>query len=199
MKICGITNRDEALSISRMGADALGFIFWEKSARYLEPKLAGSWQLDSRVRKVGVFVDARPEAVARVVAESGIDIVQLHGDEDPDDYRGLNAEIWKAVHLDKYPGRDWSAVVADAYLLDSYTAEMPGGTGEALDWDKARVFVEAAARPTILAGGLTPENIGTALETVRPWGVDVSSGVELNKRSKNLQKVEEFIEICRKI
>ena len=199
VKICGIANGEDALSVSRLGADALGFIFWRPSARYVEPDLVGSWKIDSRVRKVGVFVDAEPDEVARVVSDSGIDVVQLHGDENPDDYRSLNLEIWKAVHLDKYPGRDWSAVDADAHLLDSYTAAMPGGTGRALDWGRAAEYVANAARPTILAGGLTPDNIATALATVQPWGVDVSSGVEQDKRSKDLQRVEEFIALCRKI
>lgn len=199
VKICGISNRDDAQSISRLGADALGFIFWKPSARYVDPQQVGSWDIDPRTRKVGVFVDAEPEEVARVIAVAGIDTVQLHGDEDPSDYRDLNDELWKAVHLDKDPDRDWNAIDADAYLLDSYTAEMPGGTGATLDWERAAEFAVATARPTILAGGLTPENVGIAIEAVRPWGVDVSSGVEENKRKKNLNKVEEFIALCRKI
>ena len=104
---------------------------------------------------------------------------------------------WKVVYLDRGGPPPEEAAFVDAYLVDSYSAESPGGTGRVGDWGAARKFVESCGKPVVLAGGLTPENVTEAIQAVRPWGVDVSSGVELSPGRKDLQKVERFIRACR--
>lgn len=198
VKICGMGSEDEAQAVADLGADAVGFIFWSQSRRYIDPAEVGSWSLPQNVLKVGVFVDAEPREVESIVEIAGLDAIQLHGGEDPGDYDRIAAGCWKVLHLDAWEDRFSVDMEVDAYLLDSRTAESPGGTGKVCDWDAAAEFVGSTEKKVVLAGGLNPENVMDALERVKPWGVDVSSGVESAEGRKDLILVQEFIERCRK-
>ena len=200
VKICGITNLADALTAADAGADALGFMFYEPSVRDISPATAREiiFQLPPRISKVGVFVDAPAEIIRHIATECGLDTVQLHGEETPEfcaQFAPL--KVWKAIRV-----RDESSLRAlpnyktDAWLLDSYVAGQKGGTGEIFNWNLA-VAAKALGRSIILAGGLTPENIATAVHQVRPFGVDVSSGVESAPGKKDAAKVRAFIEASR--
>lgn len=196
VKICGITNLADAQAAVDAGADALGFMFYEPSARHITPAAAREIiaQLPPRVAKVGVFVNASAETIRRIAAECGLDTLQLHGEETLEfcaQFAPL--KVWKAIRV-----RDESSLGAlpdyktDAWLLDSYVAGQKGGTGEKFNWELA-IAAKDLGRPIILAGGLTPENIATAVRQVRPFGVDVSSGVESGPGKKDAAKVRAFI------
>jgi len=200
VKICGLTRLRDVEEVVECGPDAIGFVFWSGSPRCVDPEEVGHWtrHLRRKVLRVGVFVDASRDEIMRAVRVAGLDIVQLHGQESPDFCRGLPFKRWKALHLDRAQGQVWREYQVDAFLADSYSAAMPGGTGRTADWDRVRRFVkEAAPTPVILAGGLTPENVREAVRRVRPWGVDVSSGVEVSPGRKDIGKVREFIRQCR--
>lgn len=199
VKICGMLCAEDAERVSVLEPDAVGFILWPRSRRYVDPRKVGDWQTAGSVQRVGVFVDAAPEDVAVAVERARLDIVQLHGSEDPSEYCGVGARLWKALHLDGARPPAPSAEGLDAVLLDSRTAQMPGGTGRVCDWDAAADFVAASGRKVLLAGGLTPDNVAAAAEHVHPWGVDVSSGVEDDAGRKRIDLVEEFILRCRRM
>jgi phosphoribosylanthranilate isomerase len=195
VKICGITNLEDALFAAECGADALGFIFYAKSPRCITPEKAASIisKLPPFITTVGVFVNGDPDTTRKILQMTGIKILQLHGNEGPD-----ACNIWRPAiksfrvkdvtdlkQLEQYPG-------ASAYLLDTYSDTEYGGTGKIFNWD---IAVEAKhCGRIILAGGLTPDNIEAAVKHVKPYAVDVCSGVEAEKGSKNLKKVKEFIE-----
>jgi len=200
VKICGITNLADAQAAVEAGADVLGFIFYEKSPRYVEVSAAAaiSRQLPPFIMRAGVFVNAPEELVVRAVADCGLSLLQFHGDEPPEyctqfglmnmkAFRIRDAETLK--ELPKYP--------TDAWLLDAYAAENLGGTGEKFNWDLA-VEAQKLGKPVFLAGGLTPENVAAAVRRVKPFGVDVSSGVESSPGKKDHQKVRGFIANVRK-
>lgn len=200
VKICGITNLEDALLSVKFGADMLGFNFYEKSVRYITPQKASSIikQLPSDVIKVGVFVNMEEYRVDEFVELLKLDAVQLHGDEDQqyvDELRrNTRARIIKSFRVS--PEFDEEQVVnfdLDGVLLDAYSSELYGGTGERFDWAKAKA-VKPLVSDLYLAGGLTPENVSVAVRTVRPYAVDVASGVESAKGKKDSKKVEEFIE-----
>jgi phosphoribosylanthranilate isomerase len=199
VKICGIANRDDALAVAALKPDAMGFVFWQKSKRYAKPSVVGQWTaaLPASILKVGVFVDAPPREVRNAVLAAGLDVAQLHGSENLPDYAGLGFKVWRVVR----PGKDAAALAdawpVDALLVDTYSPEAPGGTGQVGDWDAARAFVAASRHRVLLAGGLKPDNVAEAIRAVQPWGVDVSSGVEERPGKKDLDKVREFIEKCR--
>ncbi len=198
IKICGITRLEDALLAARLGADALGFNFWPGSKRYISPEAARAIidRLPPFVAPVGVFVDGAPEEVARAAAASGVSAVQLHGDEPPAACAASGLPAVKALRvtgpeildlLDRYP--------VAAVLLDAPSAGY-GGSGTPCDWTVARA---AAARAiVILAGGLVPENVAQAIEAVRPYGVDVASGVERAPGVKDPDKLARFIAQARK-
>jgi phosphoribosylanthranilate isomerase len=200
VKICGITNGEEARAVARLNPDALGFVFWPRSRRFVEPEEVGSWDLPGDICKVGVFVDLPPADVAHTVEQAGLDVIQLHGNERVSEYVDLLADIqlerWKSVHLE--PGRSVNPVAVDAFLVDSRTEEMPGGTGRVCNWADAAAFAANCGRRVVLAGGLTVDNVAEAIGCVSPWGVDVSSGVEDSTGKKSLSLVEEFILQCRR-
>lgn len=180
--------------------DALGFVFWPQSKRAVQPSDVAVWTRDmpATIRRVGVFVDAEPEDILRTMELANLEIAQLHGAEQHSNFVNFPKPLWRAVRIPPgglaVPPAGWSVA---AYLLDTYSPEAPGGTGQAGDWETARQFVEHSPKPVLLAGGLTPENVREALMKVKPWGVDVSSGVESAPGRKDLEKVKRFIEQCR--
>lgn len=196
VKICGITNLEDAEAAIDFGADALGFVFFKGSPRCVTLQQAESivCKLPPFVTTVGVFVDETPEIIHSSIIDAGIDVIQLHGEEKPEAC-GFSRRSIKAIRIKSIdslePLKTFKSVVS-AFLLDAYTTEALGGTGQKFNWD---IAVEAKQfGRIILAGGLTPENIGDAIRHVRPYGVDVSSGVEREKGKKDHQKMKLFIE-----
>lgn len=194
VKICGVTRVEDALAAARLGADALGFNFWPRSRRYLPPERARAIvrRLPPFVTAVGVFVDPTRDEVLRAAEASGVGVAQLHGDEPPDLCASLPLPVLKGIRLD---GRGALARLAAydvaGFLLDAPSAGY-GGSGTTCDWPLA---AEAArARPIVLAGGLTPENVAEAVRAVRPWAVDVASGVESEPGVKDEARMRRFVE-----
>ena len=196
VKICGVTNLEDAIAAVDAGADALGFMFYESSARNVSIKVEAEIirQLPPFVAKVGVFVNAADESVRRAIGESGIDTLQFHGDETPEFCRRFSPlKIYKAFRMENLESlRALPGYRTDAWLLDSFVEGKPGGTGAKFNWDLA-VEATRLGRPIILAGGLTPENVGGAVRKVRPFAVDVSSGVESAPGQKDHAKLRRFI------
>lgn len=194
VKICGITREEDALRAARHGADAVGFIMWPGSPRSISIERAAAIAklLPPFVMKVGVFVDASPEAVERATTAAKLDVAQLHGDEDVERFRHLAVRIWKAVALTNAEDvEDAIALPADVTpLIDAADRELRGGTGRLAAWDLAAQV--AKSRPIMLAGGLNAENIIDAVEQVHPWGVDISSSLEDSPGVKNANKVAVF-------
>ena len=190
VKICGITRPQDAERAIALGATAIGFIFWPSSPRRIGLEAARSIGrlVPASVLKVGVFVDAPAEELARMVDEAGLDAVQLHGSESPALVRGLEARVIKAVALGS---PDAEAQIAQwtgtTLLLDAHDPVRHGGTGRVVDWDRAAGL--ASRHEVILAGGLNPENVAEAVRRVRPAGIDVSSGVEQTPGVKDLVKL----------
>jgi phosphoribosylanthranilate isomerase len=202
VKICGLTNLDDARAAIDAGADALGFIFFSGSPRYVTPAAAARIiaQLPPFVSKVGVFVNEPVGPLLEIVNSVGIDTIQLHGNESPaycDNLPGNRLKIIKAFRIKDQssllPLRDFRAA---AFLLDSYVPGQHGGTGSRFNWDLA-IQASALGIPIILAGGLIPENIRDAISKVAPYGVDVSSGIESAPGKKDLSKLRAFIAAAR--
>ncbi|HEB76138.1 MAG TPA: phosphoribosylanthranilate isomerase [Nitrospirae bacterium] len=194
VKICGITRGEDALAAVESGADALGFVFYSGSPRHIRLEAARDIirELPPFVTTVGVFVDEVPSTISEIVEAAGIDVVQLHGGE-PEEVCRLWPRVIKAFRVRELTDLDAVARYrVSAYLLDTYSPDMPGGTGQVFNWD---IALEAKRfGPVVLAGGLTPENVDRAVRWVRPYGVDVSSGVEREKGVKDEEKVRLFIE-----
>lgn len=197
-KICGITNIEDAQVAVAAGADALGFVLYRKSPRYVDPMMVQQIvaQLPPFVLPVGVFVNEEIKIVRDLMDTCGLALAQLHGDESATYCRELSRPVLKALRL-----KDRSTFVALAefqarvevrgFVLDALSEEAYGGTGQVVDWGLAREAAQAAT--VILAGGLTPENVGQALRAVQPYGVDVSSGVEVTPGKKDREKVRAFL------
>ena len=194
IKICGITALDDALHAIDCGADALGFVFYEGSPRVITAEKAQAIiaELPPFVTVVGLFVNAKPDIVQAIADNCGLDLIQYHGDESPETVRLAPRRAIRALRvresdtfdeINRYP--------ASGLLLDAWVAGAFGGTGVLCNWAIAAEI--AKNRPVILAGGLTPENVATAIQTVRPYGVDVSSGVEISPGKKDHVKVAAFI------
>lgn len=200
IKICGLCSREDVEGVTALRPDAVGFVFWAKSKRHVTARQAAEWspQVPPTIWKVGVFVDASPEEMAETVRMVHLDVVQLHGPAAVDAATLGCVRVWSVVRPES-PGAGHSAAGSrvDAYLLDSYSPESPGGTGQVGNWRTARDFVAHSPLPVILAGGLTPENVRDAIRGVNPWGVDVSTGVERSPGEKDLLKVKRFIDVCR--
>lgn len=200
VKICGITSSEDAWAAVEAGADALGFIFVKGTPRYIEPEAAAAIaaQMPPFVVTVGVFVDRIAEEIERIVSASGICLAQLHGNESPGDCSRLRVPFVKAIRVQRES--DLEALhaypQARAFLLDTYTADRPGGTGRTFPWEIAAKAAQQAR--VILSGGLTPDNVAQAVVHVRPYAVDVCSGVEASPGRKDHRKVREFIEQARK-
>ncbi len=187
-------------AVAALKPNAMGFVFWRRSKRAVTPEQVAEWTRDlpASIWKVGVFVDSPLSEIGRAIKRANLDVVQLHGHEPPEVCNVIPVRVWKAVHLGRGDVEQADLYHVDAFLLDSYTAESPGGTGLVADWDRAREFVKTTRTPVLLAGGLTPENVREAIRKVKPWGVDVSSGVELRPGRKDVEKVRMFIQQCRK-
>lgn len=210
VKICGVASAADAQAVAALQPDFMGFIFWPGSKRFVTPQTVGAWAKDlPPIPRVGVFVDATPDEVARAAAAAGLSVAQLHGGEDVPAFRAAGCALWKVVKIAPValaaglpppavaPPPGCADAAVDAFLIDTLHPTAPGGTGETGDWTLARDFVAAAGRPVLLAGGLTPANVAAAIRIVRPWGVDVSSGVEQRPGVKDLNKVKEFIHAAR--
>ena len=198
IKICGITNESDALHAVACGADALGFVFFTASPRSVTPEQARSIiaRLPSEITTVGLFVNEQPEIVNQVAADSGIDLVQLHGDETAENCRQIGRPLIKALRVRNAESlAAWDQYPVTAILLDAWHPEKFGGTGEPCDWGLA---ADLARQTTIiLAGGLSPENVAEAVKIVKPHAVDVSSGVEKSPGQKDPDKVAAFIKNAR--
>jgi len=199
VKICGITNIEDALAAVDYGADALGFIFFDKSPRYITTEKAKeiiSW-LPPFVTTVGVFVNEDPERIKEIMGRAGLNILQLHGEEPPDACKVWHRVI-KAFRVKDFTDLDpFEKYRASAFLLDTYTPESFGGTGQTFNWD---IAVEAKRfGRIILSGGLNPDNVEKAIKWVNPYAVDVCSGIEKEKGRKDLVKMKVFIEKIRKL
>lgn len=195
VKICGITRLPDLHAACAAGADALGFVFYEKSPRHLSPETAASLlaAMPPFVQSVGLFVNAGPAFVESVLKIAPLDLLQFHGDEAAADCARFGRPWIKAVRVN--PDTDLLECAADfegarGLLLDAFVPGVPGGTGERFDW---RLIPPALPLPVILSGGLTPDNVAEAVRTVRPWAVDVSSGVEASKGIKDAHKMARFI------
>lgn len=183
VKICGITNREDALAAIAGGAAALGFNFYPASPRYITPEAAAELiaELPARVWKVGVFVDAPAESLLRIARQTGIDIAQLHGSETPEQYP-TGMRVWKAFRMGRaFAPPEW--VPAEAVLLDG------PASGERFDWAR----VPNGGAKVILAGGLDAANVRGAIEQVRPWGVDACSLLESSPGRKDHFKMAAFL------
>lgn len=202
VKVCGITNAADALAAVEAGADALGFIFYEKSPRYVVPAVAANIiaELPPLVTPVGVFVNEGLATVRSIMDTCGLAMAQLHGDENVSYCRELARPAMKALRL-----RDRGSLLALAeyqgrggvrgFVLDAFSELSYGGTGQITDWGLAAEV--AKSTPLLLAGGLTPDNVTEAIRTVRPYGVDVSSGVESAPGKKDHAKMRAFVDAVR--
>ncbi len=194
-KICGITRIEDAQAAISAGADALGFVFYKGSPRFISSARAQTIisQLPPFPARVGLFVNPASEFVSSVLGSVSLDVVQFHGDEEAGFCGSFDKPYIKAIRMKD--GVDLTAVFeryndAAALLLDSYSEQAHGGTGISFDWNK---IPGDLSRPIILAGGLTPENVRQAVEKIRPYAVDVSSGVEFDAGIKDKNKIAAFI------
>jgi len=194
IKICGITCRDDAAAAVEAGADALGFVFYEPSSRYVDPTLAADIisSLPPFVTSVGLFVDATREQIRHVIDLTGVDLLQFHGEETAAQCSGFGRPYIKALRM--RPGLDLDAAVreyrsARGLLLDAYRPGVPGGTGEVFNW---ALIPETYASRITLAGGLTPDNVAAAIHQVGPYAVDVSGGVEASPGRKDEVRMRAF-------
>ena len=193
VKICGITNSEDAAAAIDGGATAMGFNFWPRSPRYLAPERAAEIATPAGVLRVGVFVNETRERVAEIARIARLDVAQLHGEETPADYPAAIA-VWKAARVSQ--GFDIGALrdcPAQALLLDGPAAELYGGAGRTFDWKLAA----SAAKPIVLAGGLDATNVAAAIALARPWGVDACSRIEREPGKKDHRMMLEFLRAAR--
>jgi phosphoribosylanthranilate isomerase len=194
VKVCGMHRVKDAVLAAELGASAVGFIFWPGSPRFIDPATARTIAaaLPPTVARVGVFVDQAPEFVKQVAERVPLDAVQLHGNEASEDYARLGVPLIKAIAVsDPFDATLIDAVPEDVtIMLDAHDPERRGGTGRTIDWSVAAAM--AARRRTILSGGLNPRNVSEAVDRVRPYMVDVSSGVESAPGVKDPTKLRAF-------
>jgi phosphoribosylanthranilate isomerase len=203
IKICGLTNLPDTLAAVEAGADYLGFNFYDRSPRCISPEACARLRGELLRRghtaiTVGIFVNHSPVDVAALLDYCGLDLAQLHGEEQPEQLVPLWGRAFKSVRDPR--GQDFEALRSyspgrPAFLLDANTAGAYGGTGTVGDWGAARPLAERY--PLFLAGGLTPANVGAAIQSVRPWGVDVASGVEAEPGRKDHAKLQAFTAAAR--
>ena len=204
VKICGITTLADALVAIHCGADALGFILFSGSRRYLDPRTASDWMINlpAEVRKVAVMVNPTLDEVVRIAALPFIDAIQLHGHESPEFCRRVaekGISFIKAIPMGESDSLEVTPhFFTESVLLDSSSRRGFGGTGETFQWEAGRKFIEEhpGLRVTV-AGGLTPDNVAEAVRTMRPFAVDVTSGVESTPGRKEPGRVRDFIAVVR--
>ncbi len=198
VKICGITNAEDAVTAVEAGADALGFVFYRESPRYIQPQVVSRIvaSLPPFILGVGVFVNEDIKKVRDLMDRCGLALAQLHGDEDAAYCEGLGRPVLRGIRLRdrgsllsmaEYRGR----ALVRGFVVDAFSDSAYGGTGLVADWTLAAEAAQAAK--VLLAGGLTPENVGEAIRYVKPYGVDVSSGVEASPGKKDPAKIQAFI------
>jgi phosphoribosylanthranilate isomerase len=202
VKICGITNPDDAAAAVEAGADALGFVLYRKSPRYVEPQVVKAIvaSLPPFILPVGVFVNEEPKVVRDLMDVCGLALAQLHGDESAGYCETLGRPVIKAIGLKdrasllalaEYKGR----AQVRGFLLDAFAPDTHGGTGHMTNWSIAAEL--AKSMTVILAGGLTPENVAAAIGSVRPYAVDVSTGVEASPGKKDHGKIRAFVQAAK--
>jgi phosphoribosylanthranilate isomerase len=200
IKICGITNLEDAEVAIESGCDALGFVFYKKSPRYITPQQAKDIikQLPKRGIKVGVFVNSREETIKNIAKFCGLDILQFHGNESPkfcNKFKGY--KIIKVFRIkDKIDLRRILKYKTFAYLFDTFVESQPGGTGRRFNWHLLRLS-SGIKQPLFLSGGLNKSNVKRAIEIAQPDWVDVSSYVEIRPGRKNHKKIREFIKAAK--
>ncbi len=206
VKICGIKTLEDALAAVEMGADMLGFNFYPKSPRYVTPQVCA--QISRRISEqaphvtlVGVFVNIPPVEILTILDTCGLHVAQLSGDEPPEALEALGDRAFKVLRAAKESDlqdallRYFPRIRPPAYLFDAAVRGQYGGTGKQANWELARRLAQRV--PILLAGGLTPENVAIAVEQVRPWGVDVASGVESEPGQKDRRKIKAFIRLAK--
>jgi phosphoribosylanthranilate isomerase len=201
VKVCGITSYEDAVMVLDCGVDALGFNFFPRSPRYINPAEARRIirRLPPLFISVGLFVNASKEEAEEIASAAGMQILQLHGNESPEYCRQLSKwPLIKAVRIGNSPVEEnLNEYPVQAFLLDSRDDTLFGGTGKSFDWNLALEIGQI--RPTIVAGGLRPDNVGEAIRVVRPYGVDVCSGVESAPGKKDARKLIEFMNEVRNV
>lgn len=199
VKICGITNVEDAQAAVAAGADLLGFVFYDGSPRHVTVQQAAAiaHTVSPFVVRVGLFVNAPAELVSEAMSACGLQLLQFHGDETPEYCCQFGAMSMKALRVkDAEAIRSLPEYPTDAWLLDAFVPGQLGGTGHSFNWDLAIEAVKLG-KPVFLAGGLTPENVAEAVRKVQPYGVDVSSGVESAPGKKDHAKVRAFIQAAK--
>ena len=200
IKICGITRSEDAIACAQAGADAIGLVFYPPSPRHVVAAQAAAIAraLPPFITTVGLFVNPAAEQVKAVLNEVRLDVLQFHGDEPPEFCAGFGVPYLKAIRVKAGVDLVQCAIryqEAQGLLLDAYVEGTPGGTGQSFDWE---LIPTGLPLPVILSGGLEPANVADAIRRVRPWAVDVSSGVEASKGIKDAAKIAAFIEGVRK-
>ena len=202
VKICGLTQVEEAVACAELGADAIGFVFYPPSPRFVRDEEARAMDkaLPERVHRVGVFVNEGLEPILRRVERCGLTAVQLHGQESPElvaELRARGLVVIKALFVKGSPGLvEVDRYTASAYLVECAGGPLPGGNALAWDWSMARNLSQT--HPTVLAGGLSPETVAQAIAEARPHAVDVSSSVESSPGRKDIGAVRRFLEAVRR-
>ena len=203
-KICGITRVEDAEAAAEMGADAVGLVLYATSPRAVPVESVTTLfgQLPNRIRRVALLVNPESELVQRAVASQCVDLLQFHGSESAQLCRQFGVPYMKAIRV-----QDFQQAIdeieqhpnAEMILLDKYVENVPGGTGQSFDWSLAAQLVADTELPVVLAGGLHPDNVAAAIEQVKPFGVDVSSGVEKAPGEKDLAAMRNFIEMSKSV
>lgn len=196
VKVCGITRSEDAIAAVQCGVDAIGFVFWPHSARYIDPESARriAEVIPPFICTVGVYVDPDAAWVEETARVAKLNLLQFHGDESPEFCNQFPQPYIKAIRVK--PDTDLLQYAqrygaAKGLLLDTYAADMPGGTGHAFDW---QLIPQQLSLPLILSGGLNPDNVARAIKQTQPWAVDVSSGVEAAKGIKDEKKIIAFMQ-----
>ncbi len=203
IKICGITNAEDALNAVALGADAIGFIFADQSLRQVQPDRVRQIirLLPPFVTTTGVFMNHDNDFINEVVADCGLDVIQLHGLESPDFCAQFRRRVIKAIRVndpsDLVPIGTYSGVVS-AVLLDTKVQDLPGGTGKTFDWGLA-VAARAFQIPIILAGGISAENVAKAVQVAQPYGLDLSSSVESSPGKKDYEKMKALFRVVKSL
>lgn len=196
VKVCGITRSEDAIAAVQCGVDAIGFVFWPHSSRYIDPESARriAEVIPPFICTVGVYVDPDAAWVEQTARAAKLNLLQFHGDESPEFCNQFPQPYIKAIRVK--PDADLLQYAqrygaAKGLLLDTYAADMPGGTGHAFDW---QLIPQQLSLPLILSGGLNPDNVARAIKQTQPWAVDVSSGVEAAKGIKDEKKIIAFMQ-----